>query len=485
MFKIIRNIVLVLLTAAGVGQAAAQSADERIATAMNNADWFGLNDIYNSTPQDSINPFLEVFSRCLIGNRLNRPDVSVPAFRELLSSHSESLGLPNLLSSAYMYARDLSRTADNTAAASILRSVADAVRPHVDAAVDAQLLNMAQLYEALSEYKPYSVSIAGGAEGSIPFSFREVGNKSKGGILMYLDSTTVNGFPADIVFDTGAGMNIISDSLAQAYGLTILDADASISGVGKANGKYAIAHKLSMGNVTVGDVPFIVADISTNNAEADKHINALEIIVGSDLMLALKDITVDFIARHIAIQADTSARSDDSPNMCFSSTENLITTGKIAGQPMTMCIDTGAGGYGWLSADYFEKNKAFITDNCSPDTVRHAGIGGVSIQQCYNMHDATMSLSGANVTIPEIAIFTESLPALAYEAVVGLKSLMLYRAIRFNLVDMKLTTVPYPDATTATRPMPKFEYSPAPKPNTLQIIGHVLLEAAREHARWH
>ena len=54
----------------------AQSTDEKIAEAMNNSDWFALDSLYRTESKDSIDQFLEIFSRCLIGNRLNRPDVS-------------------------------------------------------------------------------------------------------------------------------------------------------------------------------------------------------------------------------------------------------------------------------------------------------------------------------------------------------------------------------------------------------------------------
>ena len=57
-----------------------QSSDEKIADAMNNSDWFALDSLYQTEPRDSISDFFEIFSRCLIGNRLNRPDVSIPAF---------------------------------------------------------------------------------------------------------------------------------------------------------------------------------------------------------------------------------------------------------------------------------------------------------------------------------------------------------------------------------------------------------------------
>lgn len=81
-----KKVILILMIALSCLIAKAQSIDERIGTAMNTSDFFGLHDIYNNTQKDSINSFLEVFSRCLIGNRFNRPDISIPAFDELLKT---------------------------------------------------------------------------------------------------------------------------------------------------------------------------------------------------------------------------------------------------------------------------------------------------------------------------------------------------------------------------------------------------------------
>ena len=100
----------------------AQTPDEKIAEAMNNSDWFALDSLYRSEPKDSMSQFLEIFSRCLIGNRLNRPDVSIPAFAELFDTQSENLDLGNLLNSSMMFAMDLSRIGDNKAAAKMLSS---------------------------------------------------------------------------------------------------------------------------------------------------------------------------------------------------------------------------------------------------------------------------------------------------------------------------------------------------------------------------
>ena len=128
MKKLLFSFIVVISSLAG----SAQSYDERIATAMNEGDWFALDTIYNAAPKDSIMPFLEGFPRCLIGNRFNRPDVSIPAFDQLFKEHTASLGLSNLLSSTIMYATDLGRLGYNEQAGALSKSILEATRQHLD-----------------------------------------------------------------------------------------------------------------------------------------------------------------------------------------------------------------------------------------------------------------------------------------------------------------------------------------------------------------
>lgn len=125
MRKLLLSVIMLLLSSAGY----AQSWDERIAGSMNAADWFALDSIYSAAPKDSVMPMLEVFSRCLLGNRFNRTDVSVPAFDELFKEHSASLGLDNLLSSTIMFATDLGRVGYHEQAADLAKSILGSDRP--------------------------------------------------------------------------------------------------------------------------------------------------------------------------------------------------------------------------------------------------------------------------------------------------------------------------------------------------------------------
>lgn len=431
------SLIITILLSCFVARA--QSVDERIATAMNTSDFFGLHDVYCSTPKDSINPFLEVFSRCLIGNRFNRPDISIPAFDELLKTQSEMLDLNLLLQSSVMYSMDLSRTGKNEEAYNLISAVLSSAYQMVDSLSLKPYADMAAQYKSLTGYSPYQISVTGD-RGIIPFDTIPVGKPDSRQYLMQITDARINGCPAKITFDTGAGVNVITDSLARAYGLVFLDADVAATGVASSAGRYAIAKELVLGNMTVNDVPFYVIDIRSYNEKADKYIDVLEFIVGSELMLQLKDVTLDFSAKEIQVPAVPPVPSDRRPNICFSSENNLVARSSVNGQHQMMKLDSGDAGFGRLNKDFFEANKEYLTTRCESDTVNMAGVGGVWSVLCYQLPDATLTLGGNSVTVPMFDVQTEQHGNYMEEDNLGVKSMMLFRRVRFNLVDMILTT---------------------------------------------
>lgn len=417
---------------------------------MNKGDWFALDSVYRSAPKDSIWDFLEVYSRCLIGNRLNRPDVSIPAFAELFNTQSANLDLGNMLNSSVMFAMDLSRTGDNATAASMLTSILDATREHLDSAAIAGMQKYVDQYSALSAYKPYGISFSSPVT-SIPFRYMPVGPAKYGSLLMRIDDCTINGMPASMTFDTGAGVNIISDSLAAEYGLIPLDASQKVGGMGIQGGRLAIAKELKLGGMTITDVPFTVLTITANNEEADRYMDCLDLVIGSELMLQLKDVTIDFTNRRIEIPSTPPSRSDNPlSNICFSSQMNLLAKGYVHGSPMLMNIDTGNASFGELDKKFFEDNREFVTSRAQPDSIRMAGIGGVHISKCYRIPDLVATLGGNSVTVPEMTVRLQGNPiGMDYECNLGLRSLMLFDKIRFNMEDFTLSTFPSPSSSNS------------------------------------
>lgn len=436
----LKSICLSLLIAAlAPSNAFSQSTDEKIGAAMNVGDWFALDSIYAATPKDSINPYLEVLSRCLIGNRLNRPDVSIPAFKELLNSRQ--LDLDMLVQSVYMFGMDLSHEGHNTEAASMTKAVVTQTKQYLDSATVEGLSRAADRYAALAQYTPYQIEFPGDENPAVPFTIVPVGPKDKGSVHMHLSDSFINGLEADITFDTGAGVNMASPEMARRYNLVPMEgALITVAGMGKSTGYYAIAKELKIGNIIVKDVPFVVADMSSRNEEADAYFESFNLIVGSELMLQLKNLTIDFASSQITVAKEAQQRTGISPNLCFSSGMNLLTKGTILGAPVILCLDSGDAGFGSVDSDFYESHKEYVTAHGHLDKVRSAGVGGFDEVPCYYVPDMHVTLGGSTVTPAEFVVKLQPDATMDYQARIGLRTMLLFSKMHFNLVDFVLTT---------------------------------------------
>lgn len=345
-----------------------------------------------------------------------------------------------LLQSSVMLSMDLSGVGKNKEAYHLLSSILSTAYQMVDSVSLAPYANMAERYGALSKYTPYQVDIAG-ETGIIPFDIVPVGKAESGQCLMHISDAGINGKKAQVTFDTGAGVNVITDSLARAYGLVMLEANASATGIETVVGHYAIAKELKLGNITVTDVPFYVIDVRSHNEEADKYTGAFELIVGGELMLQLKDVTIDFSDKQIQVPRVAAPPSNARPNMCFSSGMNFLTTAEINNQPLLLLLDSGDAKHGSLNKIFFEQNKEYLTAHCQSDTIRQGGVGGTWSALCYILPDAQLTLGNNTVMIPSISVQTaERDNGNIGDSCIGLRSMMLFRKVRFNLVDMILTS---------------------------------------------
>ncbi|MDE6410376.1 MAG: retropepsin-like domain-containing protein [Muribaculaceae bacterium] len=409
--------------------------DEKLTNAINALDWFTLDSLYKAVPKDSIEPFNDIYSRCLIGNRFNRPDVSLPAFSELFNTEFKKHSLENLLTFAKMYSTDLSQVGENQKAVSMLTAFLDSTKNELGerAIMIEQLINR---YKGLSSFSPYDISFEA-ENGVIPFHIDTIGEKEN--VMIYLDDSYINGRKANITFDTGAPVNLISYSLAKEFQLIPIDGEVTLNGIGKQEAVFTVAKELKIGNIILHDVPFCVMDIKTNSEEADQLAKFFNLIVGSELMLHLKDFTIDFTKNEMFVPAKAPQKSDVKSNFCFSPMMNLLAKGSIHNDQMEMVIDTGNGGNGILDENFFKANKKFVKSTGKLETVRNGGIGGVHIAQCYQVPDMKLELGGTSVNVPMMQVFIKDAPY-DHECNLGLRALMLFNRIRFNMVDFVITT---------------------------------------------
>lgn len=159
-------------------------------------------------------------------------------------------------------------------------------------------------------------------------------------------------------------------------------------------------------------------------------------------MLQLKDLTLDFVNNKITVPSVAPKRSQASPNICFSSHMNLLGKVIVQENPVLMNIDTGDASYGSLGCGFFENNKEYIITHSKLDTIRTAGVGGVQISESYRVPNIQIVFGNEQVIVPEVVVKTGDAAdaVVEYEGNLGLKSLMLFGKVRFNLVDFILTT---------------------------------------------
>ncbi|MDE6309081.1 MAG: hypothetical protein K2L81_02695, partial [Muribaculaceae bacterium] len=91
----------------------------------------------------------------------------------------------------------------------------------------------------------------------------------------------------------------------------------------------------------------------------------MKIIVGSDLMLQLKDVTIDFENSCMLVPSVAPGKTVAAPNLCFSAGMNLLAKGSINGNEMLMNVDTGDSSYGSICGDFYKMNNKFIKSHGS------------------------------------------------------------------------------------------------------------------------
>ena len=436
------NIFIALICLLCYGNINAQSADEVIASDVNTGQWFALDRHLSEIPADSVSPFMGLIGRAFAATKFNRPEVSVEAFEELLNNHSESLGLSNILMMSHFMATDLSKLGRNAEAAELINDVVEATR-HLDSATVESFSNFAKQYEAFSHFTLNQLVLPEKETPRIEFELDSIHIKfdvdslqseHSNSCYMKLRNSSLNGKPLAFTFDTGAGVNIISDSIAAEYGVKPLDAAVSAEGMGEQGGWLGLADEIKIGNIIIKNVPFYVITIQTGNEEIDQYAKHLNMLLGIQVMQVLKEFTIDFTKNVITVVSNPTTNPGVTPNMCYSNSLQLI--GYFNNGEIQAIIDTGAADYCSLYKNYYVRHQAEIRAKGTPDTERTGGAGGIRITEGYNLRDFHLTFDGHTVILPEVYVSEQHDEEC--DGLIGIDALCLFKRLHFNMSDMTL-----------------------------------------------
>lgn len=409
----------------------AQSIDEQTGRCLNTSDWFGLQRLYTAHATE-MQPLLRDMSKAMLDHVFARYDEAVQSIPQLIRSHQQDLGAANTLSMIHLYASDLSNMGNNKEAAAKVESVAVQLKASGNVAASAQMVHLAQIYKAMSEYELFrNESVKKGIV--IPFRLDSIGSKDKRSVQVIVPSR-LNGKQLAVTFDTGAGVNVISTPMARKLGLRVYDIPVEAEGEGRNVGRFAIADKLQMGDLVVRNVPFYVLDITTHVDSVDQYLKHMNCVVGIPLMEAMKEVQFDFSQHHILIPGQES--DSDAHNLCMDTqTRNLLMEIRHGDEPLALVADMGNSGLTTLSNDYFQAHADAVRAQGTPATFRSGGLGGVTVTECYRLQKFPVTIGDVKVVLPEVNVLSKPT---SRRSNFGIKDFLLFRKVIFNLHKMFL-----------------------------------------------
>lgn len=429
----------------------AQVADVRIGQLINESNWFELERELKDTPANSISPFLRQLATAMTHHYFNRPDSACTVLADLLNNHPQELG-DKTMGMVILLSTNLARIGRYNDAAELLQNLyAQLTAMITDSTLTEPYKAQAKQYRALAACGSLYQQLHPSDEYRIPMKIGEqIGQHS---IEM---KGSINGKEGHFLFDTGAGWNLITPRLAKKYGLRSLDTDITVGGVGGIKqGGYAIADTLRIGEMTWINVPFAVIDTQTGHEEADKFSEKHQLppVIGLPIMFRMQEIQLDFAHRELVVPATSTPNPLDKSNLIRTDTEGLLLkTTDEAGNQIYLHFDTGCY-YTYMQPTWYNRHQNEVNSTGVPDSLRMAGIGGVSITRTYKLPHMKIRIGNGIAKIDSVNVntgidlHTGQLKTTAFsdgaeDGVLGLNALEKFSKVILNLKDMYLEAIP-------------------------------------------
>lgn len=247
--------------------------------------------------------------------------------------------------------------------------------------------------------------------------------------------------------------------MARQYGLRWLGMDVTVGGIGgMKQGYYAMADTLRIGGMTWINVPFYVVDLQTGHAEADRLGKDLQLppVIGLPILLRMQEIQLDFARREFVIPAVPTPSPLRESNMIRTDSECLqVKVADETGAPLYFHFDTGSY-YTNMQPAWYGRHRKEVEAVGIPDSLRQAGIGGVSITRSYILPQKKFRIGSGTAVLDSVGVntgidlHTGQLDKAAFsngqeDGFLGLNLLEKFSKVIINLKDMYLETIPYTD----------------------------------------
>jgi hypothetical protein len=214
-------------------------------------------------------------------------------------------------------------------------------------------------------------------------------------LKMFANNDSLN-----FIFDTGANLSTTSLSVATQLNMKIIPVDIKVGTItgDKVLAKLAVCSKLTMGNIDLFNVVFLVLpDEALSFPQINYQIYG---ILGFPVIEALKEIRItqngDFIVPLV------ESASSESSNMSMKGLTPLIYINE-----KHFTFDTGAD-QTLLYQRFYKENQKEIDKNYQPEKISFGGAGGKKEFDGYKIN-YTLSIEGEQVKLQDISLLKEKI----------------------------------------------------------------------------
>lgn len=418
--------------------AAAQQADQRAATLINQADWFTLWDEFPSLRDSMQYDFLRLMAESMLNYHFGQDTEAVANIAELLNHHQEELGTATSLSMNYLRLSILGRMGQYAEAADGAKSVIDQLAGQ---GADELLVPAIRIYNIYAPMRAYPAPqlVRSAQDVVVPFN-RVVVNDVKReewmrtGKIQRRDSllsvpVAIHGKTYPFIFDTGASQTMIALRKVQELGLPILTDTLTI---GSADGQekicsYAFIDSLSVGGITYRNMMALVGTDTT----LAHHTQKLDFILGVDFIRAVGEVQINMDKREMLFPAKPTPRPATGSNIYLEQVPYLRASKD--GRPLLFCFDTGCAG-ATLSSNYYQKFSDEVKATATPDTITTMGYGTIDTHEVLYLPSVSFAINDMSVTIREIHL--DPTATGNTDGRMGTALLRLFRRITINMQEM-------------------------------------------------
>jgi len=245
----------------------------------------------------------------------------------------------------------------------------------------------------------------------------------------------VDGRDADLLLDTGAGLSVLTASLADSLGVRVLPGTVSVSGgTGVRMAARLALARLAVAGITLDDVPFLVLPDSVLNVRAGPLQLQVRGIVGLPVLAAMEEFS---LSSDGWLDVPATPRLRGPSNLAMDG-QRLLVEATLDGRPGVFSLDTGA-----RSSFLYPPARALLGEQSAAGEAGTAQMGGAGGTRTYNvvrLRAVTLGIGDTTITLRQLPLLADTPSARARYAAgnLGQDVLGAFAVATFNLRQMIL-----------------------------------------------